>query len=58
MVEECHFWVLFETDLSLVVAYKDDGWVETCQEGSDNPVDKVLFEDIEAGVVGQDEGKF
>ena len=56
MINEGHFRIFLESDLPLVIANQNDGWVETCYELSNDEVYEILFENVEAGVVGEDAG--
>ena len=58
VINEGHFWILLESGLPLVVADQNNGWVEACDEFSDDEVDEIFLEDVEAGVVSEDEGQF
>ena len=55
MIDETHLRVLLEPDLVLVVADQNEGWVETGDQLPDDPVQQILFENVETGVIGQNE---
>ena len=56
VVDEGHFRVDWEPFLFFVVADEYEGGVEAGEEFADDPVEDVGSEDVEAGVVGEDEG--
>ena len=38
-----------------MVSYEDEGWIESTNKFSDQPVEQILSEHIETGIVGKDE---
>ena len=55
MVNKVHFGVFLEPDFFLVVADEDEGWVEACDEFSDDKVYKIFSKIVEGGVVAENE---
>ena len=46
MINEPHFGIFLESDFPFVIANQNNGWVETCDELSNDEVDDIFLEDV------------
>jgi hypothetical protein len=57
MVNVRLLWVVLMSDFLLMVANEDKCSVESSNEFTDDPIHNILPEDVETGVVAEDEGE-